>query len=108
MKQSHNSTTKKLAASKAAPPQAAADRLLADVRALIGAARQQVTQVVNAGLITLYWHFGSRIRQTVLGEERAAYGEQIVDSLRTQFPWPHFRELIARPSKSPPLRKKCS
>ena len=57
------------------------DRLLADVRTLIEAARQQVAQVVNAGLVTLYWNVGKRIRQEVLREERAAYGEQIVSTL---------------------------
>ena len=48
---------------------------------MIEAARQQVAQAVNAGLVTLYWHVGKRIRQEVLGEERAAYGEQIVTAL---------------------------
>lgn len=62
----------------AVPP---TDRLLADVRILIEAARQQVAQAVNAGLVTLYWHVGKRIRQEVLGEERAAYGEQIVSTV---------------------------
>jgi hypothetical protein len=60
------------------------DRLLADVRGLIEAARRQVGQAVNAGLVTLYWHIGRRIRQEILGEGRAAYGEQIVYSLSTQ------------------------
>lgn len=69
------------AASALAKP---ADRLLADVRALIDAARQQVAQAVNAGLVTLYWHVGQRIRQEILGQQRAAYGEQIVNALRTQ------------------------
>jgi predicted nuclease of restriction endonuclease-like (RecB) superfamily len=61
-----------------------ADRVLDDVRGLIEAARQQVAHAVNAGLITLYWHIGRRIRQEILGEERAAYGEQIVNSLSRQ------------------------
>ncbi|MGO9110332.1 MAG: DUF1016 N-terminal domain-containing protein [Thermoguttaceae bacterium] len=43
------------------------DRLLADVRTLIEAARQQVAQAVNAGLVALYWHVGKRIRQEILG-----------------------------------------
>jgi hypothetical protein len=60
------------------------DRLLSDVRSLIEAARQQVAQAVNAGLVTLYWHVGQRIRQEVLREERAAYGEQIVSTLSKQ------------------------
>ncbi|MHB1037890.1 MAG: DUF1016 N-terminal domain-containing protein [Pirellulales bacterium] len=63
---------------------AATDRLLADLRALIDAARRQVAQAVNAGLVTLYWHVGRRIRQEILGEQRAAYGEQIVSTLSKQ------------------------
>ncbi|MHB8902509.1 MAG: DUF1016 N-terminal domain-containing protein, partial [Thermoguttaceae bacterium] len=43
--------------------------------------RQQVAQTVNAGLVTLYWHIGRRIRQEVLGEERAEYGRQILSTL---------------------------
>jgi predicted nuclease of restriction endonuclease-like (RecB) superfamily len=51
---------------------------------LIEAARQHVARSVNASLVTLYWHVGKRIRQEVLGEERAAYGEQIVNALSAQ------------------------
>jgi predicted nuclease of restriction endonuclease-like (RecB) superfamily len=60
------------------------DRLLADVRELIEAARQHVAQTVNSALVTLYWHVGRRIQQGVVGEGRAAYGEQLVCSLSTQ------------------------
>lgn len=60
------------------------DHLLADVRGLIEAARQQVAQAVNAGLVTLYWQVGRRIRQEILGGQRAAYGEQIVNALSAQ------------------------
>ena len=69
---------------KRSPEPAGAGRLLDDVRGLIEAARQQVAQAVNAGLVTLYWHIGRRIRQEILGESRATYGERIVDSLSTQ------------------------
>jgi predicted nuclease of restriction endonuclease-like (RecB) superfamily len=54
------------------------------VRTLIETARQQVAQAVNTGLVTLYWHVGKRIRQDVLGEDRATYGEQIVTALSTK------------------------
>lgn len=57
------------------------DRLLADVRGLIEAARRQVARAVNSALVTLYWHIGRRLRQEVLGEERAEYGQQIVSTL---------------------------
>jgi predicted nuclease of restriction endonuclease-like (RecB) superfamily len=112
-------------------PAAAADRLLGDVRALIEAAREQTARAVNSALVGLYWHIGTRIRQDVLQEKRAEYGEEIVatlsrqltaeygrgydrrnlyhmirfaevfpdeaivNALRTQLSWTHFRELLA-------------
>jgi len=39
---------------------------------------------VDAGLTTLYWHVGQRIRQDILKEKRAEYGEQIVSALSAQ------------------------
>jgi hypothetical protein len=33
---------------------------------------------VNSELVVLYWQVGKRLREEVLGDERAAYGEQIV------------------------------
>ena len=58
--------------------------LLADVRELILAARSQTAQVVNAGLVTLYWHIGRRIRQDILQDRRAEYGARIVAALGRQ------------------------
>ncbi len=58
--------------------------LLRDVRELILAARGQVANVVNAGVTMLYWQIGQRIRQDILNEKRANYGEQIVVSLSRQ------------------------
>jgi hypothetical protein len=84
MKKPPSTARKDLTVAKRALPQAATDRVLADVRALIDAARQQVAQAVNAGLVTLYWHIGKRIRQEILGEQRAAYGEEIVYALSRQ------------------------
>ncbi len=65
------------------PPQKVptTDRLLGDVRALIEAAREQTARAVNSALVTLYWHIGRRIRQDVLREKRAGYGQRIVDEL---------------------------
>lgn len=85
MKKSGKSTRRGLTVRQSgAAPLPSGDRLLTDVRALIDAARGQVAQAVNAGLVALYWHVGRRIRQEVLGEGRAAYGEQIVSALSTQ------------------------
>jgi predicted nuclease of restriction endonuclease-like (RecB) superfamily len=58
--------------------------VLAEVRELILAARQQVAQVVNAGLTVLYWQIGTRIRQDILGKKRAEYGAEIVAALGRQ------------------------
>jgi predicted nuclease of restriction endonuclease-like (RecB) superfamily len=56
-------------------------QLLQDLRALINAGRMHVAQTVNAGMVLLYWSVGDRIRREVLGEKRAAYGEQILRTL---------------------------
>jgi len=58
--------------------------LLTDVRGLIVQAREGVARAVDAGLTTLYWHVGQRIRQDILKEKRAGYGEQIVSALSAQ------------------------
>lgn len=58
--------------------------LLADVRELIVQAREGVARAVDSGLTTLYWHVGRRIRQDILKEKRAEYGEQIVAALGRQ------------------------
>ncbi len=56
-----------------APPE-----LLFELRALIQAGRSRVARAVNSELVTLYWHVGKRLRDEVVGDERAAYGEQVV------------------------------
>jgi predicted nuclease of restriction endonuclease-like (RecB) superfamily len=73
-------------ATKAAPPALAAKpgALTADIRRLIEGARQQVAQAVNAGLASLYWQIGRRIRQDILRERRAEYGAEIVATLSRQ------------------------
>src|ERR1035438_3430953 len=58
--------------------------LLADLRGLIQHAREGVARAVDSSLTTLYWHVGQRIRQDILKEKRAEYGEQIVSALAAQ------------------------
>ncbi len=58
--------------------------LLTDVRGLILQAREGVARAVDSGLTTLYWHVGRRVRQDILKEKRAAYGEKIVSALGRQ------------------------
>jgi predicted nuclease of restriction endonuclease-like (RecB) superfamily len=73
----HNLPSRQLQAVTAASP----GQLLTDVRALIEAARRQVASAVNSTLVLLYWRVGKRIREEILCEQRAAYGEQIVSTL---------------------------
>lgn len=58
--------------------------LAGEIRQMIEAAREQVAQVVNAGLTGLYWQIGTRIRQDVLKNSRAEYGAEIVATLGRQ------------------------
>jgi hypothetical protein len=58
-----------------------ADRLLGDIRSLIEAARELTARAVNSALVGLYWRIGTRIREDVLKEQRAGYGEEILQTL---------------------------
>jgi predicted nuclease of restriction endonuclease-like (RecB) superfamily len=58
--------------------------LLSDIRALIVQAREQTARAVNSALVGLYWRIGKRIREDVLRNQRAEYGQQIVSALSTQ------------------------
>lgn len=59
----------------------AAQSLLGDLRELIEAAREQTARAVNSTLVAMYWQIGKRIREDVLKEERAGYGEEILQTL---------------------------
>jgi hypothetical protein len=61
-----------------------ARNLYSEIRSLIESTRGQVAQAVNSGLVLLYWKIGMLIRTNVLGEERAEYGKQIVQTLSAQ------------------------
>jgi hypothetical protein len=58
--------------------------LLTDLRELILTTRRGVATTVNSALTMLHWQIGLRIRQDILRERRAEYGEQIVSALGTQ------------------------
>ena len=68
--------------------------LLKDLRELIEKARQEVARQVNSALVLLYWRVGKRIRQDILKDKRAGYGEQIVSALRRELSWTHFKQII--------------
>lgn len=72
---------------------AASGPLLAELRQLIDATRQQTTVAVNMALTLLYWRVGQRINAEVLQGARAAYGEQIVVTLSQQLTADYGRSL---------------
>ena len=57
------------------------ESLVADLRRMIDETRSAVAVAVNVSLTFLYWRVGQRIRQEVLKEDRAEYGEQILPTL---------------------------
>jgi hypothetical protein len=82
---------RELARAQAPLVQPSADRLLHDIRGLIEQARQQVARTVNSAMVGLYWSIGKRIREDILHEKRAEYGEQIVATLSQQLSVEHGR-----------------
>lgn len=57
------------------------DALVQELRTLIEATRGRVAQTVNSELVALHWQVGTRLRTELLGEERAAYGEQLMEGV---------------------------
>ena len=57
---------------------------ICDIRSIIESARSFVAQTVNSSLVMLYWQIGKRIKQDVLRNKRAGYGERIVATLSRQ------------------------
>ncbi|KAF0207123.1 MAG: hypothetical protein FD171_1989 [Actinobacteria bacterium] len=57
------------------------DALLSEVTGLIERARTRAAVAVNSELVMLYWSIGKRIREDVLGGERAGYGQVVVQRL---------------------------
>jgi DUF1016 N-terminal domain len=55
--------------------------------------------VVNSAVVALYWHIGKRIREDMLGEKRAEYGEPIVSTLSKQLA-AEYRRGYSKPNLS--------
>ena len=72
---------KKTATNAVAPTQPNPEAPVSDLRELILSARQTVARGVNATLVLLYWKVGQRIRQDVLREKWAEYGQEIFSTL---------------------------
>ena len=59
-------------------------KLVTDLRKMIDESRLVVSQTVNSALVWLNWNIGKRIRDDILKQERAEYGDQVVQSLSVQ------------------------
>ena len=66
-------------------------------------ARQNVARNINSALVMLYWKMGKRIRQEILKEKRAEYGEEIVPNLSAQLV-KNFGNGFSPPNLSPMVR----
>lgn len=55
--------------------------LFYDLTQLIEQGKRKVTAHVNSVLTLTYWHIGKRINEHILGQQRAAYGKEIVATL---------------------------
>jgi predicted nuclease of restriction endonuclease-like (RecB) superfamily len=60
------------------------ERLFGDIRLLIESAKFHLAQTASTVLGTLYWNLGKRIKEEILGNERAEYGKEIVSALGRQ------------------------
>lgn len=60
------------------------NNLFLEIKHLIEESRQSAAQAVNAGLTVMYYNIGKRINEEVLGNKRAEYGKEIVQTLSEQ------------------------
>jgi len=58
--------------------------LFVSIKELIEQSKQQIAVSVNATITALYWQIGSTIKNEVLKNNRAEYGQQIVQTLSAQ------------------------
>ncbi len=62
----------------------AEEALFGDVSGLVEQAQRRTSVAVNTQLVGLYWQIGKRVREDVLGGERAAYGQDVVKRLASR------------------------
>lgn len=58
--------------------------IIEDIQALIAESKREVAATVNATMTMLYWNIGRRINKELLGDNRAAYGKQIIRTLSSK------------------------
>jgi hypothetical protein len=59
-------------------------QLYSDVCQIIQGSRQRLATTVNAEICLMHWHIGKRIKEDVLYNQRAEYGQQIVKNFSSK------------------------
>ncbi len=57
------------------------DELLSDIKNLIAQAKGHIVHIASSSMTTLYWRIGKRLKEDILGEQRAEYGLNVISSL---------------------------
>ena len=65
----------------ALPDSPAIDSLYADIRQLVESTRAQVLTQVNQALVLTYWQIAKTIKEEVITEQRAEYGDATMQKL---------------------------
>lgn len=55
--------------------------LLDDIKNLIAQAKGHIVHIASSSMTTLYWRIGKRLKDDILGEQRAEYGLNIINNL---------------------------
>ncbi len=58
--------------------------LITDLHQLINSARSTVVSTINREMTLLYWNMGKRLRKDIVQTDRAAYGEQILQTVSAE------------------------
>ena len=57
------------------------DAVYEDIKSIVICSRNKVYSVVNTEMLNLYWNVGKRIMEIQEGEERAKYGDYILEEV---------------------------
>lgn len=60
------------------------EQLFTRIKQIVDDSRNQIAQTINATLTITYWNVGKIIRQDILNNQRAAYGEEVIVNLSKQ------------------------
>lgn len=59
-------------------------QLYSKVSDLIQSAQTYLAKSVNSSMVVLYWHIGQTIQEEVIKNEKAEYGEQVMQTIAHQ------------------------